>query len=150
MKALDGAGLQHLVGFLVAMADQPMRRVFEQHIGQPHALREVEFSLLMLLRANAGAAPKQLAQALSLPPPNVSLLLDRLEARGLLERSRSPTDGRALQLHLTAAGQALAQQVHAVSLTMEDGLMQAFSHGERAMLRELLVKLVRAGQAHAG
>ena len=65
----------------------------------------------------------------------------RLVARGLVERRRSLTDGRALHVLLTAQGQKLAQQVHAISLTMEDGMMQVLSPGERVMLRELLLKL---------
>ncbi len=139
--------MHHLAGFLIAMADAPARKVFRQHIGEPFELRDVEFTALVLLLANHGAAPKQLARALNLPPPHVSVLLDRLEGRALVERRRSPSDGRGFEVHLTAQGQALAQQVHQVSQHMEDGLLQALSPAERAMLRELLVKLVRGAAA---
>ena len=140
---LDLSALHHVAGFLIAMADVPARRVFRQHIGQPYELRDVEFTLLVLLQANHGAAPKQLARALNLPAPNVTLLLDRMAERGLVERRRCPSDGRALQVHLTAKGETLAQRVHQVSLTMEDDLLRGLSPAERAMLRELLVKLAR-------
>jgi len=146
---LDTTCLQHLAGFLVALADARSRQVFQRHIGQPHGLRPVEFTLLVLLRDHPGAAPKQLAQAMNLPAPHLTLVLDRLAARELVERRRSPTDGRALQLWLTPAGLALAEQVHAISLSMEDGLMQALSPGERVMLRELLIKLARSPAAAA-
>ena len=142
--SLDRSVLHHLAGFLVAMADVPARRVFTHHIGKPYELREVEFALLVLLQANHGAAPKHLARALNLPAPHVTLLLDRMVRRGLVERRRSPKDGRALQVDLTVAGQALAQRVHQVSLTMEDELLRVLSPAERAMLRELLIKLADA------
>jgi DNA-binding MarR family transcriptional regulator len=142
--SLDSSAMHHVVGFLIAMADVPARQVFSHHIGQPYELREVEFTLLVLLRANQVAAPKQLARSLNLPAPHVTLLLDRMAGRGLVERRRSPTDGRALQVHLTAKGETLAQRVYQVSQTMEVELLRALSPAERAMLRELLVKLAGA------
>ena len=141
---IDAAAMQHLLGFLLAMADVGTRRVFERHVGHAFDLREVEFTLLVLLRANHGAAPKQLALALNIPAPKLTLLLDKLMARGLLQRRRSPTDGRARQLHLTPKGEQLTQRAHEVSQHMEDGLLQALSPAERAMLRELLLKVGRA------
>lgn len=138
---LDLSALQHVTGFLIALVDAPARTVFRRCIGQPHALRETEFTLLVLLLSNHGAAPKQLAAALNMPAPHVTLLLDRMAARELVERRRSPTDGRALEVHLTEKGRTLARRVHAVSLTMEDAMLQALSPAERAMLRELLGKL---------
>jgi DNA-binding MarR family transcriptional regulator len=138
---LDPSALYHLAGYLIAIADAPARQVFRRHIGQPYELREVEFTLLVLLHANHGAAPKQLARSLNLPAPHVTLLLDRMAGRGLVERRRSPKDGRALQVHLTANGEALAQRAYQVSLTMEDELLRVLSPAERAMLCELLIKL---------
>lgn len=140
---LDPSSMQHLIGFLLAMADVPARRVFARHIGKPYELREVEFTTLVLLLANHGAAPKQLARALNVPPPHVSALLDRLQQRGLVERRRSTSDGRAFEVHLTSKGQGLAERVRQVSQSMEDGMLQALSPAERAMLRELLIKLAR-------
>ena len=97
---LDLSGLQHLIGFLLAMGTVSTRRAFQQHIGTPFGLRPVEFTLLLLLKSNGMLAPKQLARALSLPPPNVTVLLDRLVGREFVERRRSPHEqllARSLQ-----------------------------------------------------
>ncbi|MDP3084458.1 MAG: MarR family winged helix-turn-helix transcriptional regulator [Rubrivivax sp.] len=147
--ALDSAGVQHLLGFRLAMVDVQARRIFQRHIGAPFKLRPVEFTLLALLLGNVAAAPKQISQTLQMPPPNVSVLLDRLAERGLVQRQRSPTDGRAWQITLTAAGSELAQRAHAISLTMESGLLAALSPGERALLQELLAKLGRGAADEA-
>lgn len=142
-ELLDTRGVHHLMGFLIAMAAAQTREVFQQSLGTPFDLRTVEFTLLMLLLTNGGASPKQIARTMDMPAPNVTALVDRLEARGLIERRRSSTDGRALQVLLTAAGQQLAQQAHGVSLTSEAQLLQRLSPAEQAMLRELLAKLGR-------
>jgi len=144
---LDASGVQHLVGFLLAIATVQTRQVFQRHIGASFELRPVEFTLLVLLLYNHGAAPKQLARALNVPAPHLTVLLDRLVARGLVERRRSSTDRRALQVLLTGAGEALARRAQSVSMTMEEPLLRALSAGEQAMLRELLLKLARGAAA---
>src|SRR5690606_25731171 len=48
-----------------------------------------------------------LALALSLSPATVTGILDRLEARGLIERRRPIDDKRSVVVSLTAAGKAL-------------------------------------------
>jgi DNA-binding MarR family transcriptional regulator len=143
VDALDASGVEPLLGYLLALAEVSTGRVFQQAIGRPLQLRPVEFTLLVLLQDNGAASPRQIGPALRLPPPHVTTLLDRLEGRGLLARRRHPDDGRAVQVLLTAAGQALAEQARGLSATMEDGLDAALSPAERTRLRALLLKLVR-------
>jgi DNA-binding MarR family transcriptional regulator len=144
---LDSAGVDHLLGFHLALATAQTRRIYMRHVGTPFGLRAVEFTLLMLLRVNGAASPKQLSRALGLPAPNVTALVDKLAARGLVERRRSSTDGRALRVLLTPEGTGLAERAHAQSLAMEAGLLQCLSAGECALLRELLVKVAAGASA---
>jgi DNA-binding MarR family transcriptional regulator len=139
--ALDTSAIDHLLGFRLALAEVGTRRVFQHHIGAPFELRPVEFTVLLLLRGNPGATPKRLARTLRLSPPNVTVLVDRLAARELVQRERSPDDGRATILRLTGHGADLAQRAWSASRTMEAGLLKALTPGERALLGELLNKL---------
>jgi DNA-binding MarR family transcriptional regulator len=139
--ALDTAAIDHLLGFRLALAEVGTRRVFQRHIGTPFKLRPVEFTILLLLRSNPGVTPKRLAHTLRLSPPNVTVLVDRLAARDLVQRQRSPDDGRATILALTDSGTDLAQRGWRASRTMEEGLLKALTPGERALLGELLNKL---------
>ena len=84
--------LSDVLGYHVAQAAVTTVDMFERHIGQPFGLRKVEFSLLLLLLANGPLTPKRLGHALALSGPNLTLLLDRLQDRGLLRRERSATD----------------------------------------------------------
>ena len=86
--------LADVVGYHIAQATVTTMGTFERHIGEPFGLRKVEYSLLLLVLANGGVSPKRLGQALALTAPNLTLLLDRLEGRGLLRRERSETDRR--------------------------------------------------------
>jgi DNA-binding MarR family transcriptional regulator len=145
---LDATGVDHLLGYLLALAEVPTRRAFRQHVGEPFALRPVEFTLLIMLQVNQRASATQIRHALRMPAPHVTTLVDRLRARGLVQRTRDPHDGRAVRITLTPAGHALAGRLQAVSAHMEDGVQAVLTAAERTQLRQLLAKL--AGSVRPG
>lgn len=132
--------LEGVLGYHVARAAVVTVGLFERHVGERFGLREVEFSILMLLAANAALSPKRLGQVLLLSPPNLTLLLDRLQERSLLRRERNPLDGRSQNVVLTDVGRTLAAEAAAAACTMEAELSARLSFAEHAMLIELLRK----------
>jgi DNA-binding MarR family transcriptional regulator len=141
----EGA-LGAVLGYRLALANAALRQVFARRIGDPLALRPVEFTVLQLLLANRDASQAQLARALAMSAPNLTTLLDRLAGRDLVARERSHSDGRARQVRLTPAGRALARRARDVAKTMESDAVAHLSAAEQAMLAELLKKLI-AGPA---
>ena len=139
--ALQLGALAGILGFHLAKASVAAFELFEHHIGQPHDLRKVDYSLLMLLLANGPLPPKRLAAALSVSAPKLTLLLDSLQSRGLLKRQPSQLDRRSHNVVLTAAGQALAQTTADAARPMERQLLGRLSPAEHAMLIELLQKV---------
>ncbi|RZJ12237.1 MAG: MarR family transcriptional regulator [Rubrivivax sp.] len=147
---LDEGRLQSLIGYRIAKARLATQTLFARHIGTPFSLRAVEYSLLMLLHANRVLTPKQLSRALALPGPNLTILMDRLQARGLIERVRSEVDRRSQQALLTAEGQALARQLDDLTPNVEQDLDGPLSRGELVMLAELLDKVANATRDRGG
>jgi DNA-binding MarR family transcriptional regulator len=139
--ALSLGALSDVLGYHIAQARVTTMDTFERHIGQPFGLRTVEYSLLLLLLANGPQSPKRLGQALALSAPNLTLLLDRLQQRGLIRRERSPTDGRSHNIVLTDAGRRMADDGAAAAGPMERELDDRLSRAERMMLIELLRKV---------
>jgi DNA-binding MarR family transcriptional regulator len=133
--------LADVLGYHMAQATVTTMDTFVRHVGEPFGLRKVEYSLLILLQANGPLSPKRLGQALALSAPNLTLLLDRLQQRGLIRRERSPTDGRSQNIVLTEAGQRVAEDSAAAAEPMERELDDRLSHAERLMLIELLRKV---------
>lgn len=133
--------LSDVLGYHIAQAAVTTYATFESHIGQPHNLRKVEYSLLMLLLANGPLTPKRLGHALALSAPNLTLLLDRLQGRGLIRRERSTTDGRSQNIVLTDDGRHLAAVTAVAAGPMERELDDRLSRAERLMLIELLRKV---------
>ena len=138
---LDDSALAHLVGYAASRASLELRKVFTRHM-EPHGLTTPQFSILMLVAGNGDVNQKQLGQALDISPPNMAVTLDRMAERGWIERVRSTRDRRAQQIHLTAAGRSLAERTRKIAATMEEPALAALSRAERALLIELLRKIV--------
>jgi len=138
---LDDSRMRSLLGFSIAQAAIPTFQVFDKHIGEPLQLRRVDFTILVLVDANPDTTQKQLARALRLSVPYLTVTLDRLQERGLLTRLRSEVDRRSQLIRLTADGAALLQRAEAIATTMEADLLATLTAGERAILFELLHKV---------
>ena len=144
--ALDQSRLTHLVGYAASRAAIELKKVFAKQLG-PMQLKASEFSLLVLVASNPKVNQKQLGQALDISPPNMAVTLDRMAERGWIERVRSTRDRRAQQIHLTPAGRVLAERTRRISATMEEPALAALSRAERALLIELLRKIVPPPEA---
>lgn len=79
-----------------------------------HALADVgltvpQYRLLLFLSKRPDAA-NRLASALHVRPPSLTALVDGMAARGLVERTTDPDDGRRVRIVITPAGtEALAE-----------------------------------------
>ncbi len=104
------------------------------------------YSIPMLIGLNPGISPMQLASALSLDASKVALFLRDLVGKGLVERTRSQTDGRVVELRLTPAGEAFAKEASAASEKLEAPFEGILSADEKETLIALLAKF-RAGLA---
>ena len=82
-----------------------------------------------------------LCATLNIMPPNLVGLVAALEKRGLLERRPHPSDGRAMGLHLTEAGQALAAETEQAVAQLEIDATARLSASERKTLIQLLQKV---------
>jgi DNA-binding MarR family transcriptional regulator len=133
--------LAGIAGFHLARATVTTQAHFQRHIAAALDLNKIEFSLLMLVMANPGIVPKRLARALAITAPKLTLLLDGLQARNLVQRERNVADGRSQHLVLTERGRKLARDAAAAAEPMERELLSHLSRAEHAMLIELLGKL---------
>jgi len=133
-----------VLGYQLAQGAIVADAVFEKLVGGPLQLRPVEYTVLMLVKQNPGGSPAQLSKALALTRPNVSLQLDRLEARGLVTRRRNVNDRRGQHLHVSDAGAALVLRATRLLIEGERQAFTTLSVVEQLMLTELLHKLACA------
>jgi DNA-binding MarR family transcriptional regulator len=138
---LAEARLHHVMGYQLAQATIATMVVYTRQVGEPFDLRPVEYTILSLINENPDGSAAQLAQALAVTAPNITMWIDKLEGRGFVQRQRSETDKRAQHLRLTAKGADLVVQA---TQRLLDGEREALAHlspGERTILIELLHKV---------
>lgn len=83
----------------------------------------------------------QLAERLSCVKSNVTQLVDRLEADGLVSRAADPNDRRSRLAVLTDAGRDAYQKGRQIQIDAEQALFGALTPDESATLHALLAKL---------
>ncbi|HLV03862.1 MarR family winged helix-turn-helix transcriptional regulator [uncultured Georgenia sp.] len=72
-----------------------------------------EYDVLFQLSRGEGGAMRmrELTELIMLTQPSLSRMVDRLSARGLVERRAAPDDGRGVVVALTEEGAALQRQI---------------------------------------
>jgi DNA-binding MarR family transcriptional regulator len=71
-----------------------------------------QFRALLLVAEGRATAPGDLAGTLDVHPSNATRLVDRLVAKGLLDRAETEGDRRSIALTVTPAGSALLDRVY--------------------------------------
>ena len=116
--------------------DRERRAAFAEH-----GLEAYEFDVLTALR-RAGPpyelTPGQLVHETLVGSGTMTNRLDRLEARGLIDRRPDPEDGRARRIRLTGQGRDRADAAIAALLERERRLLGGLSVQNRNTLAALL------------
>lgn len=87
---------------------------------------------------------RQLARELYVSFPNVTVLLKRLERKGLIERNGNPADRREKFVRLSAAGKKLLHRIWEVHQQQMDLVMKGLTTAERKEMARLLNKMTAA------
>ena len=95
---------------------------------------------LSFLDDHDGASQQALGEALCVDANNLVLLLNELEAEGLVERRRDPLDRRRHLVHITAAGRRALDRAERAQERVEADVLRALDPDERATLRDLLAR----------
>jgi DNA-binding MarR family transcriptional regulator len=102
-----------------------------------------------MLKAGRADTAQVLARLLGVDAGAMTRMLDRLEAKGLIERVRSLTDRRVTQLRLTASGEAATEGLPEVVAGVNNDYLLGFSRDEFEQLKSLLGRMRANGQALA-
>jgi DNA-binding MarR family transcriptional regulator len=90
---------------------------FSEETVRSHGLTPQHYQLLLALKGFPGrewATMRELADRLQLRHHSVVELVNRAQKQGLVNRAPHPPDARAVQVQLTAAGQAILAQLSAL------------------------------------
>lgn len=108
-----------------------------------HELSSTQYNVLRILRGagEKGLSCREIGERLITRDPDITRLLDRLEARSLLARARETGDRRVVTTRITAEGLRLLEQLDA---PVQDLHRHQLGHMPEKQLLQLLDLLERA------
>ncbi|HZT36770.1 MAG TPA: MarR family transcriptional regulator [Bryobacteraceae bacterium] len=108
-----------------------------------------DFAILEFLLHKGPAAVNAIGERIRLTSGSISIAIDRLEAKRLVERRADEEDRRARMVHLTPAGRKLIRCAFAAHAEAMERVAEALSPAERREVVDLLKKLGRAAEKNA-
>lgn len=114
----------------------------ERHLASL-GLTENQFGVLEILLHLGPRAPGELKAKLLTTGGNITLVLDNLQKRGLVERRPDPTDRRRLTVHLTPEGLKTVKRTFPAHLARIVEEMSALTAAEQEALGRLCRQLGR-------
>ena len=137
---LDLSALTDNLGFRIHILDLRMMKTLSERCAV-HGLTPGAASVLMIIKQNPGVRHGELADALLIQRPNMTKLMKRLEAQGLIKRLPAQKDRRHVALGLTAKGETAVAAAWA-EFAAHDAIVQGrFNPDERAVMSAFVERM---------
>ncbi len=136
----DLGEIRNIVGFHIRLAQGAVYRHFTEAFTSLD-LTQKQVSMLWLVGDHPQIAQSDLARRMRMDRATTMAVVNRLEARNLLERQPSPNDGRKHALYLTDDGNQVLSSAKALINQHEEWLKSRFSDAEVSTLIELLSRI---------
>lgn len=135
--------LDQLPGFSIRRLQQIAVALFLQET-EAHGITPVQYAALQTVCLSPGIDQRTLAAAIGLDTSTTGGVVDRLEAKGALQRSPSEHDRRVRLLTATAEGEALVKAVTPAMLRAQERILAPLPAKERKEFLRMLRVLVDA------
>jgi len=135
------------ISYVVARLERAIRAAINERV-RPHGLTTLQYTTLSVLGRRGGLSNAQLARRSYMTPQSMSEVIEALEAKGLIARSRHPNHRRVMPARLTAKGMKVLEACDRAVDDMEEEMLRDLGGDERSALYHGLVSSVRS--LHAG
>jgi len=110
---------------------------------------QLEYGSLVCLEIEPGIDQRRLAAAMGIDPSHASLIVDRLHAKGLIERRINGADRRARELYLTPKGRKLWRRLRPKTSVANERVLGPLSPAERELFIDFLIRVIEENRAFA-
>jgi len=97
-----------------------------------------DYAILTVIDADAPGTQNEIAALVAMAPRNIVAAIDRLEASGLVERTRDTADRRRSRVILTSNGRNALLRAEEIADGVIAGVLPGLSPADRGRLHELL------------
>ncbi len=127
-------------GHLIRRAQQIHSALFAEECGA-FDLTSVQYAALVAIRNNPDVDATRLSALIAFDRSTTGDVLERLEGKGWIVRSPSPSDRRVKLLRLSAEGEEVLQQVEPAVQRVQERLLAPLAPRDQAMMVRLLAQL---------
>jgi MarR family transcriptional regulator for hemolysin len=140
--------------FLLYDVARTMRTRADQR-ARARGMTRAQWVILARLERQPGLTQNEMASIVEVEPITIARLVDRLEARGLVERKADPRDRRVWRLHLTPAAVPILREIskyraelhELITAGMTPSLQKALTDGLLQMKVNLAAEARTTGKA---
>lgn len=137
---VDTVDIRDTPGHLLRRAQQRAVDIFVQAVGE-NGLRPPQFAALITIHQNPGLNQTRLVEMTGIDRSTVADIVDRLVARGYLERRRDAGDQRMNTLWTTPQGLAALESCIAATMAAQQRILAPVPPERRAAAMEILTLL---------
>ena len=143
------------IGALLSRVKAEMLAAIDRELTADKRLAPLELSAAQwVIIANLAGpeGPKSaadLCKGISYDAGAMTRMLDRLEAKGLIRRTRSAQDRRLMNLELTEEGRAAYPRMREISMTVANRFLHGFTKSEARALESFLGRMLENAQGLA-
>jgi DNA-binding MarR family transcriptional regulator len=109
-----------------------------------------QLHILYTLQRSGEMPMSRLADVLEVSVSNATGLIDRIEERGFVERTRVPEDRRIVMIQVTDAGRRMLEEVDAISSELMRSVFARIGRSQVAAVGRAIAELRRALEAEVG
>lgn len=134
------------IGYLIKRTRSMLSHAVEREIADSDVTYE-QWGVLLMILTERGETAAVLARCMECDTGSMTRMLDRLEAKDLIVRTRSTDDRRRVQLELTADGKKLAERLVKAIVNVLNRHLHGFSADELALFKGFLRRMLANREA---
>ncbi|TCG02177.1 MarR family transcriptional regulator [Paraburkholderia strydomiana] len=140
----DEIRLESSLGYYLSKARNVLVERTDRAV-KPLGLTAQQIGVILMLAAGRANTPFELSRVMSYDSGSMTRLLDRLENKGFVSRTRSNADRRMIKLELTPRGHDAARQLPDIGAAVLNEQLRGFSAADLATLIDLLGRFIANG-----
>ncbi len=139
---------EHYIGYSITDVGRLLRTVFERRV-RAFGLTRAQWLVIARVHRRPGLSQSEAADLLEIEKAPAGRLIDRMEAKGWLERRSDPKDRRINRLHLTAEAKRIHAAIWPIAEATVDDALGDLSTQERRRLTSIMKRIKLKLQALA-
>ncbi len=127
---------------LMARLHRSLRKNYDRQL-KSFGLTPSQFEVLLTLWSEDGIVLGELRRRVSRDGPTITGVVDRMEKKMLVKRTRDPQDRRVVKVHLTSKGENMKEDLSRTKKLIMEKITKSLSLKEMNSLVVLMEKMMR-------